>query len=228
MARLEVAARRFRNALERFRVWPTCGEGPSMKIMQDEAISLIVLEFGASWPAWLADRQRDTPNAVIEAQAASESATEFAVRVIRRVEALGSRRRFARLAVIATNGETDEESIAARYRIARAMLHTMANLDAAGAGTDAAGELVLAADAGDEARHGLFALAGTLCDELRGNTNLGVSVRFSQDDLSSRTVRSVRPSAPDFEDARRERADSQSGMSAETASFAPVQARARK
>ena len=59
------------------------------------------------------------------------------------------------------------------------------------------GEIVLTSDGDDEVRQSLFALAGTLCEDLRGS-ELGVRVRFSEQQASSRTMRSVRPSSPDI------------------------------
>jgi hypothetical protein len=80
---------------------------------------------------------------------------------------------------LVSNGALDTASVDARQAICEALLRVMLKKQR--------GELVLASDvtAGEAVRHQLFALAGTLCDELRG-TRVSVRVRFD----------TVRPSPP--------------------------------
>jgi hypothetical protein len=101
---------------------------------------------------------------------------------VRRVQELAQQRVRVDLGLLLSNGRTDDASVDARYRMARAVLRSMSD-----AGV---GELLLAAEAhlGDEARHQLFALAGTLCDELYG-ADLSVRVRFYVRHPSSGTIR---------------------------------------
>ena len=138
------------------------------------------------FPAFVGEYQQAAPNSLVEVQMTSESPAQFAQRVIRKLDQVAGD---LRVAIVATNGETHEECAAARYRIARAILRTMARRGS--------GEIVLTSDGEDDVRQSLFALAGTLCEDLRGS-ELGVRVRFSERQLSSRTMRSVRPSSPDI------------------------------
>lgn len=139
----------------------------------DEALlSVVVLEVGSTWPPWLSEYQKQAPNSVVVAQSAGESASDFAQRIARRAEEIGAREEAVHVALLVSNGALDEASVSARERMCASLLRMMVQ--------KRRGELVLAADvrAGDEQRHELFALAGTLCDELRG-TDVTVRVRFA-------------------------------------------------
>jgi hypothetical protein len=151
-----------------------------------ESCSIVVMEVGASFPAFVGEYQQFAPNSLVEVQMASESPAEFAQRVIKKLDQLSGE---LRVAIIATNGETHEECASARYRVARAILRIMAR--------SGCGEIVLTSDGDDDVRQSLFALAGTLCEDLQGS-ELGVRVRFSERHPASRTIRSVRPSSPEI------------------------------
>jgi hypothetical protein len=157
-----------------------------IKAAPSEACSIVVMEVGTSFPPFVSEYQQFAPNSLVEVQMANESSAQFAQRVIKKLDHLAGE---LRVAIIATNGETHEESASARYRVARAILRIMAR--------GGAGEIVLTSDGDDEVRQSLFALAGTLCEDLRGS-ELGVRVRFSDGDRASRTMRSVRPSSPEI------------------------------
>jgi hypothetical protein len=162
-----------------------------MQESRDDLMSIVVLEAGATWPAWLVEYQRLAPNAVVIAQARAESMDSFRGRVIHRMEeartAAGAR---VRVGVIVAAPVAGEERLSFREGVARALLQSM------GSGSEA--ELVLAGDGHetDPSRHELFAIAGALCEEL-GGSKVNVRVRFSNS--RSGVMRSVSPSSPDSE-----------------------------
>ena len=138
----------------------------------DEALlSVVVLELGASWPPWLAEYQKHAPNSVVIAQSAGEPSPAFAQRIARKADEIGSHDAIIHAGLLVSNGALDAESVGARELICSHLLRLMVQKQR--------GELVLAADmtAGDDVRHELFALAGTLCDDLRGSA-VSVRVRF--------------------------------------------------
>ncbi len=138
----------------------------------DEALlSVVVLETGSSWPPWLGEYQKHAPNSVVVAQSAEESGSQFAQRIARRVDEIAAGDAAIHAALLVCNGALDEPSVVARRQMCACLLRVMVQ--------KRQGELVLAADAraGDDFRHELFALAGTLCDELRGS-EVSVRVRF--------------------------------------------------
>jgi hypothetical protein len=156
-----------------------------------DVCSMVVMEVGATFPAFVAEYQRNAPNSLVEIQASSESPAQFAQRVIKKLELVNGD---LRVAIMAANAETNEDSASARYRIARALLRVMSR--------GGSGEIVLTSDATEDVRQALFALAGTLCEDLRG-TELGVRVRFSGTAAGSRTMRSARPSSPELAEGDR-------------------------
>jgi hypothetical protein len=133
--------------------------------------SLVVVEAGAKWPTCAGEYQQTQPNSVVEIQAESESGAAFVARVRRRIAALRTRGN-VRVGLLAANGEVDRAAKHAKYELARVLARAL----------EGSGELVLTASlaSGDaeSLRHELFALAGALCDELKGD-NVSVSVRFS-------------------------------------------------
>ena len=158
----------------------------------DEALlSVVVLELGSSWPPWLVEYQKHAPNSVVIAQSAGESGAEFAQRIARKMDEVGSHDSVIHAGLLVSNGALDEASVAARERICSHLLRVMIQKQC--------GELVLAADvtAGDDIRHELFALAGTLCDDLRGSP---VSVRVRFDTLRPSAVSGVMKTAGSTED----------------------------
>jgi len=146
-----------------------------------ERTNLIVLELDASWPDWIGELGRNATEAIVEQQADDETADELSQRIVRRVHELAQQRVHMDLGLFLTNGRTDDASVDARYKMARAVLRSMSDAGA--------GELLIAAETqiDDEARHQLFALAGTLCDELYG-AELGVRVRFHNRPAASGTM----------------------------------------
>lgn len=155
-----------------------------------DLMSIVVLEAGAAWPAWLTEYQRLAPNAVVIAQASVESSEVFQRRVLSRVaEASHTESARVRVGVIVSADQPGQQRGALRQGVARALLKAM--------GTAHEAELVLAG-ASEElgaSRHELFALAGSLCEEL-GGTRVNVRVRFAGG--RSGVMRSVTPSSPEL------------------------------
>jgi len=138
----------------------------------DEALlSVVVLELGSTWPPWLAEYQAQAPNSMVIAQSADESAAIFAQRIQRKMDEIAARDVVIHAGLLVCNGVLDEATSQARQAISDSLVRVMLKKQR--------GELVLASDVtvGDAVRHQLFALAGTLCDELRG-TRVSVRVRF--------------------------------------------------
>jgi hypothetical protein len=142
-----------------------------MQHADESLLSVVVLELGASWPPWLAEYQKHAPNSVVVAQSAGESSALFAQRIARKADEIGAHEATIHAGLLVSNGALDAESVAARELICSHLLRLMIQKQR--------GELVLAADvtAGEDVRHELFALAGTLCDGLRGS-EVSVRVRF--------------------------------------------------
>jgi hypothetical protein len=134
-------------------------------------LSVVVLEAGSSWPPWLGEYQKQAPNSVVIAQSVEESGCAFALRIARRMDEIAAGDAAIHVALLVSNGSLDEASVTARQQIGASLLRVMVQ--------KRQGELVLAAhaNAGDELRHELFALAGSLCDDL-GGTQVSVRVRF--------------------------------------------------
>jgi hypothetical protein len=155
-----------------------------------DLMSIVVLEAGAAWPPWLTEYQRLAPNAVVIAQASSESSETFQSRVLHRVEeAAHSGDARLRVGVIVSADQLGQQRVLLRQHVARALLKAM--------GTAHEAELVLAGDSEElgESRHELFELAGILCEEL-GGTHVNVRVRFSNG--RSGVMRAVSPSSPEL------------------------------
>jgi hypothetical protein len=142
-----------------------------MQHADESLLSVVVLELGASWPPWLAEYQKHAPNSVVVAQSSGEPSALFAQRIARKADEIGSQDAIIHAGLLVSNGALDPESVAARKLICSHLLRLMIQKQR--------GELVLAADvtAGDAVRHELFALAGALCDDLRGS-EVSVRVRF--------------------------------------------------
>jgi hypothetical protein len=142
-----------------------------MQQTDETLLSVVVLEFGSTWPPWLAEYQARAPNSMVIVQSEDESASLFAQRISRKMDEVGARDAAIHAGLVVSNGALDPASIVARQAICAALLRVML--------IKQRGELVLASDvtAGDDVRHHLFALAGTLCDE-SGGTKVSVRVRF--------------------------------------------------
>jgi hypothetical protein len=142
-----------------------------MEQPDETLLSVVVLELGSTWPPWLAEYQAQAPNSIVIAQSADECASTFTRRISRKMEEVGARGAIIHAGLLVCNNSLDEATSDARHAICDALLHVMLKKQR--------GELVLASDvtAGEPVRHQLFALAGTLCDELRG-TQVSVRVRF--------------------------------------------------
>jgi hypothetical protein len=163
-----------------------------MEQSDETLLSVVVLEHGSTWPPWLAEYQARAPNSIVVAQSADESAPTFAQRIARKMDEVATQDAAIHAGLLVSNGALDSLSIAARQEICCSLLRVMLKKQR--------GELVLASDvtAGDDVRHQLFALAGTLCDEL-GGTKVSVRVRFDTIRPSpsvSGVMKSVTPVTP--------------------------------
>jgi hypothetical protein len=155
-----------------------------------DLMSIVVLEAGAAWPSWLTEYQRLAPNAVVIAQASTESSEVFQARVLHRIEEVAhTDAAWVRVGVIVSADQPGQQRLALRQNVARALLKAM--------GTSQEAELVLAGDSEElgASRHELFALAGALCEELAG-ARVNVRVRFSNG--RSGVMRSVAPSSAEL------------------------------
>ncbi len=158
---------------------------------RDDLLSIVVLEAGAAWPVWIGEYQRLAPNAVVIAEARAESLSAFEARAVHRIEEATARSGpSVRVGVMVLADAGNRERASLRRSVARALLSAM--------GPSHEAELVLAGDGQelDISRHELFALAGTLCEEL-GGTHVNVRVRFSSG--KSGVMRSVTSSSPELE-----------------------------
>lgn len=148
---------------------------------QDSRSSIVIIEAGAGWPAWITEYQQRAPNASVIAQTANEPADVFQKRVLARLEE--ATRGSSALSVgimLCVEGAPDEQK-AARETICHAVVK----------GLSSAGDLVLAANEGAESfKHELFALAGELC-EGAAVPHVNVRVRFAMSE--SGTMPSVLP-----------------------------------
>jgi hypothetical protein len=127
------------------------------------------------------------PNAMIEIQAATEPAEDFAQRVVRRIERFGGQ---LRTAALVTNGDGGPAVLGARQRVARAMIATM----------PPDSELTLTAERAEAgSSQQLFELAGELCDSAAGR-DVGVRVRFDEPRKQSGTLPVMRLSDPGPDD----------------------------
>lgn len=154
----------------------------------DNLLCVVVLEAGSTWPPWINEYHAVAPNSVVIAQAPEESPQAFGLRSCHRLEEISTGRAKLTVAVVVASTKASEEQLAQRHAICRMLVRAMASAPRS--------DLVLAGEGkgSDQNRHDLFALAGTLCDELRGS-ELSVSVRFVDGRPESGTMRSVSPVA---------------------------------
>jgi len=163
-----------------------------MQQTDETLLSVVVLELGATWPPWLVEYQTQAPNSMVIVQSADESASLFAQRISRKMDEVRAHDAVIHAGLLVSNGALDAASTSARQAIGGALLQVMLKKQR--------GELVLASDvsAGDDVRHHLFALAGTLCDEL-GGSQVSVRVRFDTirpGPASSGVMKSFTPALP--------------------------------
>ncbi|HEY4106534.1 MAG TPA: hypothetical protein VGM44_21685 [Polyangiaceae bacterium] len=167
-----------------------------MQHTDETLLSVVVLEAGSAWPPWLGEYQKLAPNSVVVAQSGEESGRDFVQRIARRVDEISGSDAKIHAALLVSNGLLDEEAVTTRMALCKSLLGVMVQ--------KRHGELVLAATAlaNDELRHELFALAGTLCDDLRG-TPVNVRVRFGSgkpESSVSGVMKSVAPPANQDDD----------------------------
>jgi hypothetical protein len=155
----------------------------------DSLASVVVLEEGADFPRWIAEYQRRAPNSVVVAHTAGESMDDLCARVTRKLPELNGE---LRVGVVACSPSDDEAHLAARERLCRLLIDTLA--------PNGGGEVVLAASlsGSDASKHAIFELAGALCENLRGSSRV-VRVRFSNGRPESGIMPSLASTEPDFD-----------------------------
>jgi hypothetical protein len=149
---------------------------------QDSQSSIVIIEAGAGFPAWITEYQQRAPNAAVVAQTAGESAVAFRARVLHRLDEITRSGVLSIGIALCVEGAGGEQR-AARASICREIVGRLR----------ASGDLVIAAMDGDQAfKHELFALAGELCSTDRV-PHVNVRVRFANN--QSGTMPSVLPLA---------------------------------
>lgn len=146
--------------------------------MKARRATLVVIEFGASWPRWLDPTQSRSDMAVIAQHyegPPSDLITQVASRVTR-LEAMGWE---LTAIVLVSNGRADADTAAARSILARGL---MARLAAAGGG-----HFALSVDerSGRRARHSLTALADALAPAAKAG-EITLHVRVGTEELGSK------------------------------------------
>lgn len=123
--------------------------------MKARPATLVVIEFGASWPRWL-NPTGDRGDLAVVAQHYSGPPTDLITQVAMRVTRLQARGWQLSAMVLVSNGRADAHTAAARSILARGLL---AHLAASGGGT-----FSLSVDGylGRRAEHNLAALASAL------------------------------------------------------------------
>ena len=150
---------------------------------EDSLSSIVIIEAGAGWPAWIAEYQRRAPNATVVAQTASEGHADFQVRVLHRLDEMRRGSNVLSVAVVLCAENAHDQARAGREAVCHALAAALSG-----------GDLVLAAtDDAEVFKQELFALAGRLCETPHGG-RVNVRVRFSSSE--SGTMPSVMPAAP--------------------------------
>jgi hypothetical protein len=123
--------------------------------MKPRPATLVVIEFGASWPRWL-NPTGDRGDLAVVAQHYSGPPTDLITQVAMRVTRLQARGWQLSAMVLVSNGRTDAPTSAARSVLARGLL---AHLAGSGGGSFA---LSVDGYLGRRAEHNLSALAAAL------------------------------------------------------------------
>jgi hypothetical protein len=126
-------------------------------------VSLVVMEPGSEWPGHLGDHS----NVV----AFTQKREKLLQRTQEELDTLRRSQQSVRVAVLACNGATDGGDDGYRAQIARTLLAAVKDTSF--------GRLVLSGGESPRLRQELFALAGTLSEQLRGTTAT-MSLRFSE------------------------------------------------
>jgi hypothetical protein len=157
---------------------------------QDSRSSIVIIEAGAGWPAWIAEYQRRAPNATVVAQTAGEGHVEFRARVLHRLDEIGRGPNVLSVGVVLCAETAHDGARAARESVCRSLAAALGD-----------GDLVIAAtDDAEPFKQELFALAGRLC-EGPDVSRVNVRVRFSASE--SGTMPSVVPTAVPSSSPRR-------------------------
>src|SRR5262245_61726434 len=140
--------------------------------MRNRPATLVVIEFGASWPRWM--NPAHTGDLAVVAQHYEGSPTDLVGQVANRVLRLTSAGWHLDEVVLVINGRSDQDSSAARSVLARGL---MANLRAAG-GVHLT--LSVSEALGRRASHALTALASSL-EPMARATDVVLAVRIGDE-----------------------------------------------
>ena len=151
---------------------------------EDSRSSIVIIEAGAGFPAWVTEYQSRAPNAAVVAQTSSEHPVAFRARVLHRLDEIARSPGVLSIGIALCVEGASAEQRAARASICRELVARMPK----------SADLVLAAmDGGDQGfKHELFALAGELCS---GDSVPHVNVRVRFANTQSGTMPSVIPAS---------------------------------
>lgn len=168
---------------------------PLLRADAERATTLVLMEAGACWPAWVKDLQHRAPNSMVEVQPSSESSQSFSDRVRRRLASLRQRGVTLVGAAYAAASPASEEERETRRALCAALLEHLSP----------DGELVLSGTGWStwgvdaRSREELMGLAGDLSCSLKGSAQT-VSVRFSDPLEESGVHKAPRLAAPRLAD----------------------------
>lgn len=151
-------------------------------------LTIVVMESGSLWPTWLNSPQGEHGSSTVQAQMHDESPVEFSTRVVGRVHEGQFSARIS-FAVLVWNDDMSGTALGSRFRIARAIVQAMRDVEGA--------EILVSAPSGadDSRQQELMALLAALCESL-SDANVSLSVRFSTPAAKS----SARLRIPDSEE----------------------------
>ncbi len=104
---------------------PPSSEGGFFRPDEERATTLVLMESGAFWPAWVKEVQRRAPNSMVEVQSASESVESFGGRVLRRLMSLRDRGVQLRAAVYAAASPSSEQERGVRRLLCGTLLDVL-------------------------------------------------------------------------------------------------------
>lgn len=128
-----------------------------MKALANDPVVLVVVEFGARWPAWI-DRHRSGEDTAVFAQQPSESSRALTQRVLRAADQMAARNRCIQTVVLSLDEGASWATRSQRARIARSLVRCVCKRSGAFV-------LCIGEPTADE-RHELLTLCGSLTEGL--------------------------------------------------------------
>ncbi|MGC4092881.1 MAG: hypothetical protein QM756_34350 [Polyangiaceae bacterium] len=139
--------------------------------MQSQNATLVVIEFGASWPRWLSPTSAD--HMAVVAQHYEGTPASLIIQVANRLSRLVTTGWRIEDAILVSNGRSDGESLSARSELARGLLLHLREVSGARLLLSVAKEL------GERPEQALTALSRTLRDSARGS-GIALGVRIGE------------------------------------------------